>query len=83
VNGVWFSRFQLKRTRDATEKLAIKPERLYDRLLVLVSGELAAGVLELESLVGETQAIVVEHVRDAEIALPVPIGARQEPRPAP
>jgi hypothetical protein len=79
VNGVWFSRFQLKRTRDATEKLAIKPERLFERLVVLVSGELAAAVLELESLVGETQAIVAEHVPDARISLPVPIGTRQEP----
>jgi hypothetical protein len=82
VNGVWFSRFQLKRTREVTEKLTIVPERLYERLLVLVSGELDAAVLELESLVGETQAIVAEHVPDAEIALRVPIGARQEPRPA-
>jgi hypothetical protein len=83
VNGVWFSRFQLKRTRDATEKLAVKPERLYERLLVLVSGELAAAVLELESLVDETQAIVAEYVPDAEIALARPVGARQEPRLAP
>jgi len=83
VNGVWFSRFQLKRTQEATEKLAIAPERLYERLLVLVSGDLGTAVLELESLVGETQAIVAEHVPDAEIPLRVPIGARQEPRTAP
>lgn len=50
---------------------------------MLVSGDLDAAVLELESLVGETQAIVAEHVPDAEISLPVPIGVRQEPRPAP
>jgi nucleotidyltransferase-like protein len=83
VNGVWFSRFQLKRTREATEKLAIAPERLYERLLLLVSGDLGAAVLELESLVGETEAIVSEHVPDAQIALRIPVGARQEPRPAP
>ena len=34
-------------------------------------------------MVGETRVIVAEHVPDAEIAVPVPIGARQEPRPAP
>jgi hypothetical protein len=80
VNGVWFSRFQLKRTRKATEKLAIGPPRLYERLLVLVSGPLDEAVLELEALVGETRDLVAEHVPDAEIALTAPLGARQEPR---
>jgi predicted nucleotidyltransferase len=83
VNGVWFSRFQLKRTREATEKLAIAPPRLYERLVVLASGPPDEAVLELESLVGETRELVAEHVPDAEIALTAPLGARQEPRVRP
>jgi hypothetical protein len=80
VNGVWFSRFQLKRTREVVAKLEIAPPRLYERLLVLVSGDLEAAVLELESLVEETQTLVAEHVPGAQIALGRPVGTRQEPR---
>lgn len=83
LNGVWFSRFQLKRTREATGKLAIAPPRLYERLVVLVSGPLDEAVLELESLVGETRELVAAHVPDAEITPAAPLGARQEPRVRP
>ena len=82
LNGVWFSRFQLKQTRGAVDKLAIAPPRLYERLLLLASGEIHAAVLELEGLVEETAALVAEHLPEAQIPFGRRPGERLPARPS-
>jgi Nucleotidyltransferase domain len=80
LNRLYFARFQPKRLRKITGRMRLAPPDLADRLerLFVLDGEDAA--LELERLVGETQALVEAELPDLELPpLRRPLGARQAP----
>jgi hypothetical protein len=80
LNRLYFARFQPKRLRKITGRMRLAPPDLAERLerLFVLEGEEAA--LELERLVGETEALVRAELPDLELPpLRRPLGARQAP----
>jgi hypothetical protein len=67
ANRVWFSSFQLKRTRKLIAKLEHAPPRLAERLEGLVCLESRAAADELKRLAEETHAIVAAVRPDLEL----------------
>lgn len=81
LNRVYFTDFELKRTRDFVAKLELAPPDLADRLEHLFAPDATAD--ELETLVDETQALLVEHLPEIELApLTKPLGERARPWPS-
>lgn len=67
VNRLYFTSFQLKRVRAHAEHMAIKPDRLADRLDRVANAPPSAAADELRSLVEETKAIVQAEMQDIDI----------------
>jgi predicted nucleotidyltransferase len=73
-------RFELKRLRKLTAQMTLAPPDLADRLERLFELESEEAALELERLVGQTQALVEAELPDLELPpLRRPLGARHQP----
>jgi len=79
LNRVYFTRFELKRTRALVARLDIAPPRLVDRLESLFRLEPAAAAGELGQVVEETQMLVLAELPDLELPLRFAPGTRQRP----
>jgi hypothetical protein len=79
LNRVYFTRFELKRTRAFATKLRLGPPRLADRLESLFRLEPEPAAAELGRLVEETRALVLAELPELELPLPFPPGTRQQP----
>jgi len=79
LNRVYFSRFELKRTRTFAAKLELAPRRLVERLESLFQLDAEAAAAELGRLVEETRAIVSAELPDLELPLRHPPGTRRRP----
>ncbi|TMK60664.1 MAG: nucleotidyltransferase domain-containing protein [Actinobacteria bacterium] len=79
LNRLWFTSFQFKRAREFVAQMTIAPSNLADRLEALVSLEIATAIAELEALVAETQALLVEHMPDFDASLRRGPGTREIP----
>lgn len=79
LNGLYYSRFELKRMRALIGKMQFAPARLADRLESLFRLEPEVAAAELGRLVEETRALVVSELPDVELPLRFPPGTRQPP----
>jgi hypothetical protein len=79
LNRLYFTRFELKRTRALTGKMAQAPPRLAERLESLFRLDPESAAEELERLVSETRVLVESEFPDLELPLRFPVGARQRP----
>jgi predicted nucleotidyltransferase len=79
LNRVYFTRFELKRTRQLVSRLERAPPRLADGLESLFRLEPEAAASELGRLVEETRALVLAELPQAELPLSFPPGTRQLP----
>jgi predicted nucleotidyltransferase len=72
--------FELKRLRKLTARMTLAPPDLADRLERLLEAESEESALELERLVGETQALVEAELPGLELPpLRRPLGSRHQP----
>jgi predicted nucleotidyltransferase len=79
LNHVYFTRFELKRTRQLVARLDLAPPRLADRLESLFRLEPEAAAVELARLVEETRTLVLAELPELDLPLRFPPGARQRP----
>jgi hypothetical protein len=81
LNRVYYTRFELKRTRELVAKMPLAPPSLAERIesLFRLPPEAAAG--ELAVLVEETRELVAKEFPDLDLPLPFPPEARQQPWP--
>jgi predicted nucleotidyltransferase len=79
VNRLYFTRFELKRTRSLIAKMALAPPHLADRLELLAQLEPEAAAEELGRLIGETRELIAAELPDLELPLQFPPGTRQQP----
>jgi hypothetical protein len=80
LNRLYYSSFQFKRMHRFVDKMTIKPDNLADRLDSLFAGDLRRATETLESLVGDTAALVDQHMPQADTApLRRRVGWRQMP----
>jgi predicted nucleotidyltransferase len=79
LNRLYFTRFELKRTRALIAKMALAPHQLADRLESLFRLESEAAAYELGRLIDETRALVAAELPDLELPIPFPPGTRQQP----
>ena len=76
INRLYFTTFQFKRTRAHADRMAMKPERLAERLDSIANAAPSAAAEELAALVVETKGIVKSEFPDVEINVtwrPVPL----------
>jgi hypothetical protein len=67
VNRLYFTSFQFKRARAHAERMAIKPERLADRLDALANAAPSVAAEELMGLVEDTKAIVASEMPEVDV----------------
>ncbi len=79
LNRVYFTRFELKRTRALVAGLELAPSRLADRLESLFRVEPQEAATELGQLVEETRALALAELADLELPLRFPPETRQRP----
>ena len=79
LNRLYFTRFELKRTRATIAKMELAPVGLADRVESLFDLEPSAAAGELGRLVDETRALVLRELPDLELPLPHPPGTQQQP----
>jgi predicted nucleotidyltransferase len=79
LNRLYFNRFELKRMRALTARMALAPPRLPDRLESLFRLEPDAAAEELGRLVEETRELVARELPDLELPLPFPVGTHKQP----
>ena len=79
LNRLYFTRFELKRTRALIAQMPLAPPRLADRLESLRRLEPDAAADQLGQLIAETRALVTAELPDLELPLPFPPGTRQQP----
>jgi hypothetical protein len=79
LNRLYFTRFELKRMRALTGKMAQAPPRLAERLESLFQLDPESAAEELERLVAETRVLVESEFPDLGLPLRFPVGARQRP----
>lgn len=77
VNRLWFTSFQFKHAHAFVARMEHAPRDLADRLDALFTLEPRAAIDALESLVAETQAILAEHMPEADATLRFPPGSRE------
>jgi hypothetical protein len=58
INRLYFTSFQLKRTRAHIQRMALRPENLAESLDLIANGPPSEAAQELKKLVAETRAIV-------------------------
>jgi predicted nucleotidyltransferase len=79
LNRLYFTRFELKRTRALIAKMALAPPQLADRLESLFLLEPEPAAAELSRLIDETRLLVAAELPDLELPLRFPSEARQQP----
>jgi predicted nucleotidyltransferase len=79
LNRLYFTRFELKRTRALIAKMALAPPQLADRLESLFRLEPEAAAAELGRLIEETRALIAAELPDLELPLRFPPETRQQP----
>lgn len=79
LNRVYFTRHELKRTRDFVARLEHAPARLADRLEALLTLDAEAAGAALAELVVETQALVAAEYPELDLSLRFPPDARMAP----
>lgn len=84
LNRLYFSTFEFKRASQFTSRLEVAPANLAARLNALFDHDERRSTVELEQLVGETQALVAARFPDMELELkwggkPTPPGERESP----
>lgn len=80
LNRLYYSTFQFKRMRRFIEQMKIAPENLSDRLESLFQTEPSLAVIELESLVQETVALVEVYMPQIDTSTAKQrLGWRQQP----
>jgi Nucleotidyltransferase domain len=79
LNRLYFTRFELKRTRTLIARMALAPPHLADRLESLCRLEPDAAADQLGRLINETRALVMAELPDLQLPLPFPPGTRQQP----
>lgn len=67
VNRLYFTTFQFKRARAHAARMALKPDRLADRLDLVANAPLSAAAEQLRTLVDETRAIVRSELPDVDV----------------
>jgi len=70
VNRLYFSTFQFKRAATHAGLMAVKPDRLVERLDRVANASPAEAAVELQSLVDETKAIVANEIPDVNVDVP-------------
>jgi hypothetical protein len=70
VNRIYFSTFQFKRAGQHFAQLALKPERLSERLDTVANAAPHVAAEELRSLVEETKEIVRREMPDVDVDAP-------------
>jgi len=70
INRIYFSTFQFKRAGAFFEQLAIKPERLTERIDVVANADPSTAADELRRLVDETRSIVKAEMPDMDVDAP-------------
>jgi hypothetical protein len=70
LNRVYFSTFQFKRAGAHIEQLAVRPERLAERIDLVANADPSIAAEELRRLVEETRAIVKTEMPDIETDVP-------------
>lgn len=70
LNRVYYTRFQVKRTRAVTEAFAIAPARLAERIDTIVHGSVRDGFDTLYALEGEVLDLVAVHAPEVDLAKP-------------
>jgi len=70
INRMYFSTFQFKRADAFFEQLAIKPERLTERIDVVANADPSTAADELRRLVDETRSIVKAEMPDMDVDAP-------------
>jgi len=70
INRMYFSTFQFKRAGAFFEQLAIKPERLAERIDVVANADPSTAADELRRLVDETRSIVKAEMPDMDVDAP-------------
>jgi hypothetical protein len=79
LNRLYYTRFELKRTRKLGAQMKLAPPAFVDRLEVLFRLEPDAAAAELGRLIEEARALVAQELPDLELPLRFPPGATQEP----
>jgi predicted nucleotidyltransferase len=79
LNRLYFTRFELKRTRTLIARMALAPPQLADRLESLCRLERDAAADQLGRLINDTRALVAAELPDLKLPLPFPPGTRQQP----
>jgi hypothetical protein len=80
INRLYFTTFQFKRMHHFIDQMTIKPDNLAARLEGLFKQGMAEVLPEVEALVGETIALVEEHMPQIDTkAAKARIGWRQQP----
>lgn len=84
LNAVYFCTFEFKRATAFLSRLALAPPDLATRLDALFEPAEPAATAELERLVGDTRALVSEHLPEVDVSLewggrPTPPGSRELP----
>ena len=70
LNRLYFSTFQFKRAGAHFDAMAVKPDRLADRLDAVANGEPSVAADELRRLVEETRALAKREMPDLEVEVP-------------
>jgi predicted nucleotidyltransferase len=79
LNRLYFTRFELKRTRALIAKMELAPPDLAERLESLFRLEPEPAAAELGRLVEETRALVAAELPDVDLSLRFPPETRQPP----
>jgi len=79
LNRLYFTRFQLKHTREFVAQMALAPPDLVERLESLFRAEPEPAAAQLEELIEETRALVAREFSDLELPLRFAPGTRQKP----
>jgi predicted nucleotidyltransferase len=79
LNRLYFTRFELKRTRDFVAKMELAPPLLADRIEALFRLAPREAAQSFGALIEETRQLVGRELPDLELPLSFPPGTRQQP----
>lgn len=74
VNRLYFTTFQFKRAHAHAERMAVRPERLAERLDTIANSPPSSAAQELKKLVEETKALVKAELPEVDVDVPWRLG---------